>query len=138
VTWAYIIYFSTRIRTSFTEDDWKLVQLVLTLFRNVLAIQEITLTQKASGEETHLLFLADSFLELMFQENVMGIILVLTQHIDEPSGNLEEENLLLMEIFHYLFLGRDPSLIARASGKGSKVFLLFKFFIFLQVLLVNF
>ncbi|GJN15264.1 hypothetical protein PR202_gb02160 [Eleusine coracana subsp. coracana] len=107
-------------RTSFTEDDWKLVQLVLTLFRNVLAIQEITLPQKASGEATHLVFLADSFLELMFQENVMDLILVLTQHIDEPSGYLEEENLLLMEIFHYLFLGRDPGLIARVSGKGSK------------------
>ncbi|KAL6618755.1 hypothetical protein ACP70R_033894 [Stipagrostis hirtigluma subsp. patula] len=107
-------------RTSFTEDDWKLVQLVLTLFRNVLAIQEITLPQKASGEATHLLFLADSCLELMFQENVMDLILVLTQHIDEPSGYLQQENLLLMEIFHYLFLGRDPGLIARASIKGSK------------------
>lgn len=123
-------------RTSFTEDDWKLVQLVLTLFRNVLAIQEITLSQKASGEATHLLFLADSFLELMFQENVMDIILVLTQHIDEPSGYLKEENLLLMEIYHYLFLGRDPGLIARASNKGSKVFLLIVlFFSFVQVLL---
>ncbi|KAJ1264152.1 hypothetical protein BS78_09G240900 [Paspalum vaginatum] len=107
-------------RTSFTEDDWKLVQLVLTLFRNVLAIQEITLPQKASGEATHLLFLADHFLELMFQANVMDIILVLTQHIDEPSGYLRQENLLLMEIYHYLFFGRDPGLIARASNKGSK------------------
>ncbi|KAG6575133.1 hypothetical protein SDJN03_25772, partial [Cucurbita argyrosperma subsp. sororia] len=31
---------------TFTEDDWKLVQLVMTLFRNVLAIQEISLQQK--------------------------------------------------------------------------------------------
>ena len=122
-------------RTLFTEDDWKLVQLVLTLFRNILAIQEITLPQKASGEATHLLFLADSFLELMFQENVIDIILVLTQHMDEPSGYLKEENLLLMEIYHYLFLGRDPGLIARASNKGSKVFFLIViFFQFLQLL----
>ncbi|KAF0924640.1 hypothetical protein E2562_010240 [Oryza meyeriana var. granulata] len=107
-------------RASFTEDDWKLVQLVLTLFRNVLAIQEITLAQKASGEATQLLCLADNFLELMFQENVMDLILVLTQHIDEPSGYLKQENLLLLEIFHYLFLGQDPELIARASTEGSK------------------
>ncbi|XP_052156006.1 uncharacterized protein LOC127773847 isoform X2 [Oryza glaberrima] len=107
-------------RASFTEDDWKLVQLVLTLFRNILAIQEITLGQKASGEATQLLCLADSFLELMFQENVMDLILVLTQHMDEPSGYLQQENLLLLEIFHYLFLGRDPELIARASTAGSK------------------
>jgi hypothetical protein len=128
VTSADMIFYSITIRTLFSEDDWKLVQLVLTLFRNVLAIQEITLTQKASGEATHLLFLADSFLELMFQENVMDIILVLTQNIDEPSGYLKEENLLLMEIYHYVFLGRDPGLIARASNKGSKVFLLFVIF----------
>ncbi|KAL5202449.1 hypothetical protein ABZP36_013401 [Zizania latifolia] len=107
-------------RSSFTEDDWKLVQLVLTLFRNVLAIQEITLAQKASGEATQLLCLADSFLELMFQENVMDLILVLTQHIDDSSGYLKQENLLLLEIFHYLFVGRDPELIARASTEGSK------------------
>uniref|UniRef100_A0ACD5TDG3 Uncharacterized protein n=1 Tax=Avena sativa TaxID=4498 RepID=A0ACD5TDG3_AVESA len=107
-------------RTSFTEDDWKLVQLVLTLFRNLLAIQEITLPQKASGEATQLLFLADRFLELMFQENMMDLILVLTQHIDEPSGYLKHENLLLLEIFHYLFLGRDPELIAKVRTEGSK------------------
>ncbi|XP_048550233.1 protein timeless homolog isoform X8 [Triticum urartu] len=107
-------------RTSFTEDDWKLVQLVLTLFRNVLAIQEITLPQKASGEATQLLYLADSFLELMFKENMMDLILVLAQHIDEPSGYLKHENLLLLEIFHYLFLGRDPELIAKVRPEGSK------------------
>lgn len=130
---------SMPIRTLFTEEDWKLVQLVLTLFRNVLAIQEITLPQKASGEATHLLFLADSFLELMFQENVMDLILVLTQHIDEPSGYLKQENLLLMEIYHYLFLGRDPGLIARASSKDSKVFSSFCYFLFsfFQVHLCN-
>ncbi|XP_044422357.1 protein timeless homolog isoform X10 [Triticum aestivum] len=107
-------------RTSFTEDDWKLVQLVLTLFRNVLAIQEITLPQKASGEATQLLYLADSFLELIFKENMMDLILVLAQHIDEPSGYLKHENLLLLEIFHYLFLGRDPELIAKVRPEGSK------------------
>jgi timeless len=118
-------YYLMAIRTAFTEDDWKLVQLVLTLFRNLLAVQEITLPQKASGEATQLLFLADSFLELMFQENMMDLILVLTQHIDEPSGYLKHENLLLLEIFHYLFLGRDPELIAKVRTEGSKVNLFF-------------
>jgi timeless len=118
-------YYLMAIRTAFTEDDWKLVQLVLTLFRNLLAVQEITLPQKASGEATQLLFLADSFLELMFQENMMDLILVLTQHIEEPSGYLKHENLLLLEIFHYLFLGRDPELIAKVRTEGSKVNLFF-------------
>jgi timeless len=118
-------YYLMAIRTAFTEDDWKLVQLVLTLFRNLLAVQEITLPQKASGEATQLLFLADSFLELMFQENMMDLILVLTQHIEEPSGYLKHENLLLLEIFHYLFLGRDPELIAKVRTESSKVNLFF-------------
>ncbi|XP_073109120.1 uncharacterized protein [Elaeis guineensis] len=107
-------------RNAFTEDDWKLVQLVLTLFRNLLAIQEITLQQKTSGLATRFLCLTDRFLELMFQENVMDLILVLTQHIDS-SAYLQHDNLLLLEIFHYIVLGWDPELIARASRQGSKV-----------------
>ncbi|XP_008802054.2 protein timeless homolog [Phoenix dactylifera] len=105
---------------AFTEDDWKLVQLVLTLFRNLLAIQEITLQQKTSGSATQFMCLTDRFLELMFQENVMDLILVLTQHVDS-SAYLQQDNLLLLEIFHYIVLGRDPELIAGASRQGSKV-----------------
>ncbi|KAL5568486.1 hypothetical protein UlMin_025061 [Ulmus minor] len=60
-------------RDAFTEE-WKLSQLILTLFRNLLAIQEISLQQKAEGT-----------------------------------------------IFHYIFLGQEPALIAKAHRKGSKV-----------------
>ncbi|XP_072995580.1 uncharacterized protein [Typha latifolia] len=108
-------------RDAFTEDDWKLVQLVLTLFRNVLAVQDITLQQKASGSATQFLCLTDSFLELLFQENIMDLILVLTQHVDEPSGYLQQDNLLLLEIYHSIFLGRDPELIAKAHKKKSMI-----------------
>ncbi|KAH7651526.1 timeless protein [Dioscorea alata] len=107
-------------RDAFTEDDWKLVQLVLTLFRNALAIQDIPLHHKASGSTTQFLFLRERFLELMFQENAMDIILVLTQHIDGSCGYLHEDNLLLLEIYHYIFLGQDADLIVKASRKSSK------------------
>ncbi|CAA6665934.1 unnamed protein product [Spirodela intermedia] len=56
-------------RNIFTEDDWMLVQLVLTFFRNVLAIQDILSQHKASGSSTHFLHLRDTFLEILFQEN---------------------------------------------------------------------
>ncbi|KAG9448346.1 hypothetical protein H6P81_014474 [Aristolochia fimbriata] len=108
-------------REAFTEDDWKLVQLVLTLFRNVLAIQEITTEQKASGSSTQFLFLRDRLLELFFQENVMDLILVLTQHVSDSHGYLHRDNMLLLEIFHYMFLGQEPELIAKASQKNCKV-----------------
>ncbi|RWR93245.1 Timeless protein [Cinnamomum micranthum f. kanehirae] len=108
-------------RDSFTEDDWKLVQLVLTLFRNILAIQEITLQQKASGSATQFLCLRDRSLELLFQENVMDLILVLTQHVAGSCGYLRQDNILLLETFHYIFFGQDPELIAKAYQKDPKV-----------------
>ncbi|WOK95730.1 hypothetical protein Cni_G04437 [Canna indica] len=106
---------------TFTEDDWKLVQLVLTLFRNVLAIHDITLQQKSAGSATQFFCLTDKFLELMFQENVMDLILVLTQHLNDSSGYLQQDNILLLETFYYIFLGQEPELIAKFSKKSSKV-----------------
>ncbi|XP_010261437.1 PREDICTED: protein timeless homolog isoform X2 [Nelumbo nucifera] len=108
-------------RGAFTEDDWKLVQLVLTLFRNVLAVQEITLQQKAVGSATQYISLRDKFLELLFNENVMDLIMVLTQHVGGSCYYLRQDNLLLLEIFYYIFMGQEPELIAKASQKGSEV-----------------
>lgn len=105
----------------FTEDDWKLVQLVLTLFRNILAIQEISLQQKAGGTASQFLSRRDSFLELLFHENVMDLVLVITQHIGDHRSYLSHDNLLLLEIFHYIFIGQEPELIANAYSKGAKV-----------------
>ncbi|KAI3458065.1 hypothetical protein Pfo_014728 [Paulownia fortunei] len=106
---------------SFTEDDWKLVQLVLTLFRNILAIQDISTQQIAGGSATQFLSLRDRFLELLFQENVMDLILVLSQHTGGSHGYLRQDNLLLLEIFYNIFKGQEPELIAKAYLKGSKV-----------------
>ncbi|TKY51371.1 timeless-like protein [Spatholobus suberectus] len=107
-------------RDAFSEDDWKLVQLVLTLFRNILAVQEIPSQQKSGGFATQFLSLRDSFLELLFHENVMDIILVLSQYVGGSNVYLRQDNLLLLEIFHYIFMGQDPELIIRAHSKGSK------------------
>lgn len=120
----YIIRFmcnSMSNSETFTEDDWKLVQLVLTLFRNVLAIQEISLQQKSGGSANQFLFLRDRFLELLFRENLMDLILVITQHIDGSCGFLHHDNFLLLEIFHYIFMGQEPELVAKAHLKGFKV-----------------
>ncbi|XP_058206068.1 uncharacterized protein LOC131319704 [Rhododendron vialii] len=105
---------------TFTEDDWKLVQLVVTLFRNIVAIQEIPPHQKA-GATTQFLSLRDKFLELLFNENVMDLILVLTQNIGGSSRYLRQDNLLLLETFHYVVVGQEPELIAKAYSKDLKV-----------------
>ncbi|KAH0460279.1 hypothetical protein IEQ34_010942 [Dendrobium chrysotoxum] len=106
---------------AFAEDDWKLVQLVLTLFRNILAIQDITVQQKASGYATQYFHLTERILELMFQENIMDLILVLAQHVDDPNGYLRQDNILLLEIFYYILLGQEPELVAKTFTNNSKV-----------------
>jgi len=98
-----------------------LVQLVLTLFRNILAVQEIPLHLKSGGLATQFLSLRDRFLELLFRENVMDIILVISQYVGGSNTYLRQDNLLLLEIFHYILMGQDPELIIRAHSKGSKV-----------------
>ncbi|XP_060203765.1 uncharacterized protein LOC132632004 isoform X1 [Lycium barbarum] len=106
---------------AFTEDDWKMVQLVLTLFRNVLAIQDISTQQKSGGSMIEFVFLRDRFLELLFQENVMEVILVLSQQVGGSCSYLRHDNLLLLETFYYIFMGQLPELIAKAHFKDPKV-----------------
>ncbi|KAI3824413.1 hypothetical protein L1987_05872 [Smallanthus sonchifolius] len=110
----------------FTDDDWKLVQLVITLFRNILAIQDITMQQRAAGSASECILLRDRFLKLLFEENVMDLILVLTQHVGGSNGIFRQDNLLLLETFYYIYKGQVPELIARAHlddniKDGSKV-----------------
>ncbi|CAA0824662.1 timeless family protein [Striga hermonthica] len=105
----------------FTEDDWKLVQLVITFFRNVLAIQDVSSHQITGGLATQFLSLRDRFLELLFKENVMDLILVLSQHSGSSHDYLHQDNLLFLEIFYHIFKGQQPELIAKAYLKGSKV-----------------
>ncbi|KAL9237361.1 hypothetical protein vseg_011919 [Gypsophila vaccaria] len=104
----------------FSEDDWKLVQLVLTLFRNILAIQDISIHQKALGTPNHLLSTRDDFLERLFKDNVMDLIIIITQHVDGSCRYLRHDNLLLLEIYHYIFMGQDPEFIAKVCMDDSK------------------
>ncbi|CAA7024796.1 unnamed protein product [Microthlaspi erraticum] len=101
----------------FNEEDWKLVQLVLTLFRNLLAIHDISPIQKAGESTCYFLSLRDQFLELLSRENVMDIFLVITQTIEVRNSLLRHDNLLLLEIYHYILLGQDMELIAKANEK---------------------
>lgn len=104
----------------FTEDDWKLVQLVLTLFRNMLAVQDIPVYQQAAGAANLLLSLRDDFLERLFHENVMDVIIIITQHVNGSCRYLRHDTLLLLEIYHYIFMGQDPELIAKVCLEDSK------------------
>lgn len=105
---------------SFTEDDWKVIQLVLTLFRNLLAIRDPSPQQMTGRSNSQFLFLRDGFLEHLFHENVMDLLLALTQHVAGSHGFLKQDNLLLLEIFHYIFSGQQPELVATVQHKFFK------------------
>lgn len=51
----------------------------------------------------------------------MDVILVLTQHVEEDCGFIKQDKLLLLEIFYYVFLGRDPEVVAKSCKKGCQV-----------------
>lgn len=89
---------------------------MLTLFRNLLAIHDISPLQKAGESTCYFLSLRDQFLELLSRENVMDIFIVITQTI-ECNNLLRHDNLLLLEIYHYILLGQDMELIALAPEK---------------------
>ncbi|KAJ0042367.1 hypothetical protein Pint_17598 [Pistacia integerrima] len=85
IWWVFDVLSRFRSGETFTEDDWKLVQLALTLFHNVLAVQDIPLQQKAGCSASQFITLSDGFLELLFNENVMDISLMITPHIGEDT-----------------------------------------------------
>ena len=60
-------------------------------------------------------------LEHLFHENVMDLLLPPTQHVFGWHGLLKQDNLLLLEIFHYIFLGQHPELVATVQHKNFKV-----------------
>ncbi|KAI3664996.1 hypothetical protein L6452_43611 [Arctium lappa] len=103
----------------FTEDDWKLVQLVVTLFRNILAVQDVSMQQRVAGSASEFILIRDRFLKLLFEENVMDLILVLTQHVGGSCGIFRQDNLLLLETFYYIYKDQVPELIARAHLDAS-------------------
>lgn len=116
-----LIFVSVLNSKTFSEDDWKLVQLVLTLFRNILAVQDISAHQKASGSASLYLSLRDDFLDRLFRENVMDLIIIITQHVGGSCRYLRHDNLLLLEIYHHVITGQDAELIAKICQEKSKV-----------------
>jgi len=90
----------------------------------MLAVQDISVYQQTAGSANLLLSLRDDFLERLFHENVMDVIIIITQHISGSCRYLRHDTLLLLEMYHYIFMGQDPELIAKTGLEDSKVGLL--------------
>lgn len=51
----------------------------------------------------------------------MDIILAMSEYVGGSNVYLRQDNLLLLEIFHYIFMGQEPELIVRGHLNGLKV-----------------
>eukprot|EP00850_Spirogloea_muscicola_P012397 SM000080S22912 [mRNA] locus=s80:45801:50193:- [translate_table: standard] len=102
------------------EEDWTRVQLLLTLFRNLLAIPDPPPQSSAASGNSHLAYLKDELVERLFEERVMDLLLALTPHVGARSGGgLRRDSLLLLEIYTHIFDGHSASSIFSANSKGD-------------------
>jgi timeless len=105
-----------------TDMDGKMFQLVLTLIRNLLAVDDPSSPLvRASAANTQAAYFKDALMERLFNENVMDLLLALTQHVGGEHPFLRQDNLLILEILHYLLSGQMPDAIASSREKVEKV-----------------
>lgn len=98
-------------------------QLVLTLIRNLLAVDDPSspLVRASLVDSQQASYLKDSLIERLFNENVMDLLLALTQHVGGDQPFLRQDIFLILEIIFYLFSGQTPDVIASAREKVLKV-----------------
>ncbi|KAH7442845.1 hypothetical protein KP509_02G004400 [Ceratopteris richardii] len=104
---------------TFSEEDWKVVQLVLTLMRNLLEVQDLSFQKVAVNESMRVLSTRDKLLEHLFEENVMDLLLALAQYISGSKGPVRQDCTLFLEIFHHIFWGQSPEKIVRESDQKA-------------------
>lgn len=106
-----------------TDMDGKMFQLVLTLIRNLLAVDDPSspLVRASLVDSQQASYLKDSLIERLFNENVMDLLLALTQHVGGDQPFLRQDIFLILEIIFYLFSGQTPDVIASAREKVLKV-----------------
>ncbi|CAM6028202.1 unnamed protein product [Sphagnum balticum] len=107
---------------SLTDMDGKMFQLMLTFIRNLLAVDDSfsPLTRTTSSGNALASYFKDELLKCLFKESVTDLLLALTQHVGGDQPFLRKDNLLILEIFNYLFWGQSPDVIATSSDRCRK------------------
>lgn len=98
-------------------------QLVLTLIRNLLAVDDPSspFVRASVVDSQQALYVKDALIERLFIENVMDLLLALTQHVGGEQPLLRQDNLLILEILNYLLASQTPDIIASSREKVHKV-----------------
>ncbi|KAG0052952.1 Topoisomerase 1-associated factor 1 [Gryganskiella cystojenkinii] len=92
-----------RIRTT---RDQAIIRLGLSLFRNLVAIQDAESSITASMDQFIQSIMQDTLLERFEVESVTTLLVVLASSSNEP--HLVEWNAITLEIFYHIFSGIDP------------------------------
>jgi timeless len=98
-----------------TDDDNMLIELVLTLFRNLLHVPNPAYSSVSGGE--HLTHLQEDFIVLLKEEFVLDTVLLLAQLVEDEANR--DWNLLLLELFYLLFRGQSPEMVANEDGRHA-------------------
>jgi timeless len=101
----------SKTGTERTDEDHLTIELVLHLFRNLLAAEPLLKTSAEASDRSRQLH--DELLTLYDREYVLEILLVLGANMEQRE-NLPY-NLLVMELLHHLLRQQDPTAVARSS-----------------------
>lgn len=104
----------SKTGTERTDEDHLTIELVLHLFRNLLAAEPLLKTSAEASDRSKQLH--DELLTLYDREYVLEILLVLGANMEQRE-NLPY-NLLVMELLHHLLRQQDPTAVARSSSQS--------------------
>ncbi|EFJ34141.1 hypothetical protein SELMODRAFT_406588 [Selaginella moellendorffii] len=103
---------------SVSEDDWRLLQLVLAFIQNLLAVPEAMNWVGPYPAERYSQ-LRDGILESLFRECGPDIVLAVTKYLPAFKNGIRKDNFLIIQILHHMFWGQKPELLFQASRKDG-------------------
>lgn len=105
-------YIFTIIVRERKRRDVDMIELLLTLLKNLLAIPDAQPTQNAAVAP--LTKLQDDLIILLDECKVLKLLIILAQQIDEPENRTY--GVLLLEILFYLFKREEPSELSQSAA----------------------
>jgi timeless len=105
----------SKTGTERSDEDHLTIELVLHLFRNLLAAEPLLTTSVEASDRSKQLH--DELLALYDREYVLEILLVLGANMEQREN--VPYNLLVMELLHHLLRQQDPTAVARSASLSA-------------------